>query len=404
MAVRFHAVLRSRPALVALLVLGLAALLAVNYLRPVPAVSATQTLPASLTRGTAPVLPWPDRGQGAVGAEDAGVLAASPGAKPQPIASVAKVMTALVVLEAKPLQRGETGPSLAITPAEVAEYEQARANEESVIEVRDGEQLTEYEALQALLLPSANNIASLLARWSLGSLDAFVGRMNARAKELGLTQTKFADASGVSPQTVSVPADLVRLGLAAMGNAVVADIVAQPEAMLPVAGRVYNVNEVLGSDGIVGVKTGNVPQVGAVYLAAATHQLSGGRRLLLFAAVQGLPTRKDSTDSARALLAVLRQSLQVQRIVSKDQVVGRYAAPWGANADIVSAADLDLLVLPGTAIRARLAARPLQAPASPGPALGSLRVQAGDRGSEVPVLLGQDLEPATSLWRLTRLG
>lgn len=395
---------RSRRTIVPLVVLALAVLLAINYLRPVPAVAASQTLPGSLTRGTAPVLPWPDRGQGAVGADGAGVIAATAGAQAQPIASVAKVMTALVVLEARPLKKDENGPSLSITQAEVAEYEQAKANEESVIEVRTGEQLTEYEALEALLLPSANNIAILLARWSLGSVEAFVAKMNARAQELRMQQTKFADASGVSPETVSVPADLVKLGTAAMANPVIADIVGKAEATLPVAGRVFNVNDVLGSDGIVGVKTGNVPQVGAVYLGAATHQLPGGRRLLIFAAVQGLPTRKDSTDNARALLAVLRQSLQLQRIVSKDQVVGRYAAPWGANADIVAASDLDLLVLPGTPIRGRLAAQPLQAPSSPGRKLGSLKVQGGEQSGEVPVLLGDNLGAATPLWRITRLG
>jgi D-alanyl-D-alanine carboxypeptidase (penicillin-binding protein 5/6) len=286
----------------------------------------------------------------------------------------------------------------------VSEYQQARANEESVLEVQAGEQLSEYQALQALLLPSANNIAVLLARWSLGSADAFVARMNARAHDLSLKQTRFADASGISPQTVSVPADLVKLGMVAMANDVISDIVGQPDATLPVAGKVYNVNGVLGTEGIVGVKTGNVLEVGAVYLAAATHELSGGRRLLVFAAVQGLPTRDDSFRVARALLAVLRQSLQVQRVVSKDQVVGRYAAPWGGNADIVAAADLDLIVLPGTPVRARLAARPVRAPAAPGPPLGALRVQAADRSADVPVSLGQELEGPTPLWRLTRLG
>lgn len=401
--VRFHAVLRSRRGVTLLVVAGLAVLLAANYLRPIPRVAASQTLPGSLTRGTAPVLPWPDRGQAAVGADEAGVLAATPGARPEPIASVAKVMTALVALDARPLSKGESGPALTITQAEVSEYQQAQGNEESFIPVQAGEQLSEYQALQALLLPSANNIALLLARWSLGSQEAFVAKMNTTAQQLGLKQTKFADASGVSPQTVSVPADLVRLGTVAMKNAVIADIVGQADATLPVAGKVYNVNGVLGTDGIVGVKTGNVVEVGAVYLAAATHELAGGRKLLIYAAVQGLPTRDESFTTARALLATMRQSLQLQRVVSREQVVGRYAAPWGSSADIVTQSDLDFVVLPGTAVRARLVAQGVQAPVAPGPVLGSLRVQAGDHVADVPVSVEQELEGATSLWRLTRL-
>ncbi|MDQ6744150.1 MAG: D-alanyl-D-alanine carboxypeptidase, partial [Candidatus Dormibacteraeota bacterium] len=158
----------------------LVALLAVNYLRPIPKVAATQTLPASLTKGAPSTLPWPDRGQGAVGAQGSGVLAATAGARPEPIASVAKVMTALVVLEEKPLQTGQQGPALTVTAADVAEYQQAQANGESVVPVQAGEQLSEYQALQGLLIPSGNNIAQLLARWASGSIDTHVQRMNTR--------------------------------------------------------------------------------------------------------------------------------------------------------------------------------------------------------------------------------
>jgi serine-type D-Ala-D-Ala carboxypeptidase (penicillin-binding protein 5/6) len=395
----------SRKAIAGAVALLLVALLAVNYLRPIPKVAATQTLPASLTKGAPSTLPWPDRGQGAVGAQGSGVLAATPGARPEPIASVAKVMTALVVLEEKPLQTGQQGPALTVTAADVAEYQQAQANGESVVPVQAGEQLSEYQALQGLLIPSGNNIAQLLARWASGSIDTHVQRMNTRAAELKLRQTHFADVSGISDKTVSVPADLIRLGEAAMGNQVLAEIVGQPQATLPgLPGPAINVNYALGKDGIVGVKTGNIPQVGAVYLSAATHQLADGRKLLVFAAVQGLPTLQNALDDAGALLGAVRQSLQLQRIVSRDQVVGRYAAPWGSNANIVADGDLDIALLPGTPLATTLAARALAAPQAAGPVVGSLSVKTGFDEVDVPVALTDDLEGATTLWRLTRLG
>ena len=387
-----------------LLVLLLVGLLAFNYLRPVPAVSAVQTLPAALTKGSAPNLPWPDTGQAAVGAAGAGVLATTSSARAEPIASVAKVMTALVVLERKPLETGQQGPAITVTDADVAEYQRAQAAGESVVPVTAGEQLSEYQALQGLLIPSGNNLAQLLAVWASGSVQAHVQRMNARAAELKLRQTHFADVSGISDQTVSTPADLVRLGEAAMQNPVMADIVSQPQAAIPgMPGPAINVNYALGQDGIVGVKTGNIPQVGAVYLSAANFQFPDGRKLLVFAAVQGLSTLQGALDAAKALLAVVRQSLQMQRVVSRDEVVGHYAAPWGSNANVVADGDLDLPLLPGTRVATALSVRPLVAPAAAGPMVGNLVVQAGGQEQKVPVALDEDLEPATSYWRLTRL-
>jgi serine-type D-Ala-D-Ala carboxypeptidase (penicillin-binding protein 5/6) len=395
----------SRKAIAGAVALLLAALLGINYLRPIPQVVATQSLPGALTKGAAPTLPWPDRGQGAVGVEGSGVLAATAAARPQPIASVAKVMTALVVLDQQPLQVGQQGPVLTVTAADVAEYQQAQANGESTVAVQTGEQLNEYQLLQGLLIPSGNNMAQMLARWASGSIEAHVQQMNDKAAQLKLRQTHFADVSGISDQTVSVPADLIRLGEAAMQNQVLSEIVGQPEVTLPgLPSPAINVNYALGKDGIVGVKTGNIPQVGAVYLSAATHQLPDGRKLLVFAAVQGLPTLQDALDGARALLAVVRQSLQVQRIVSRDEVVGRYASPWGSNANIVADSDLDIPLLPGTRVATTLSARALAAPQAAGPAVGSLTVKTGFEELQVPVALSDDLGVATTSWRLSRLG
>jgi D-alanyl-D-alanine carboxypeptidase (penicillin-binding protein 5/6) len=395
----------SRGAIAAAVAGAFVVLLAANYLRPVPQVEATQTLAGSLTKGSPPSVPWPDRGQGAVGAQGAGVLAATPGARPEPIASVAKVMTALVVLEVKPLEAGQQGPAITVTPHDVSDYQQAQANGESTVAVQAGEQLSEYQALQALLIPSGNNIAQLIARWASGSVAAHVQRMNQRAARLGLRQTHFSDVSGISDKTVSVPADLVRMGEAAMQNPVFADIVGQPQANLPgLSAPAINVNYALGQDGIVGVKTGNIPQVGAVYLSAAMRQLADGHKLLVFAAVQGLETLQIALDDARALVVNVGQSLQVQRVVSRDQVVGRYAAPWGSNADVVADSDLDMALLPGTRVATSLSARALTAPQPAGPVVGSLVVHTAYEEERVPVALNEDLEEATRLWRLTRVG
>ena len=74
-----------------------------------------------------------------------------------------------------------------------------------------GEQLTERQLLEGLLVHSANNFADALAAWDAGSLPAFVDKMNTTAAILGMTGTHFADPSGLDATSESTPADLLRL-------------------------------------------------------------------------------------------------------------------------------------------------------------------------------------------------
>jgi serine-type D-Ala-D-Ala carboxypeptidase (penicillin-binding protein 5/6) len=390
--------------------LGLGALLlvavalVVNEFRPVGAVPVHQTTGSSTgAQGAAAPVPWPSTGQAAIGGEDNGAIASSPNAQARPIASVAKVMTALVALDEKPVKTGEQGPAIPITADDVTEFQQEKANGESVVQVQAGEQLTEYQALQGLLIPSGNNVAALLARWASGSVDAHVQRMNARAKALGLTQTTFADVSGLSEKTVSVPADLVRLGQEALKNPVLAGIVQQEQAVLPVAGTLPNVNYALGQEGIFGIKTGNITAGGAIYLFAGNVQLSTGTRIYLVGAVQGLSTLDGAFNAAKTLLRAARTSLQTLHVVSKNQTVGRYDLPWGGGSDVVATQDLDVLVWAGTVVRTTLRAGAASPPVSPRTTVGSLHVTAGDAVFDLPVANADQLDAPGRLARLTRV-
>ena len=151
-----------------------------------------------------------------------------------------------------------------------------------------GEQLTERQALQALLLPSANNIAAVLARWDAGSADRFVARMNATARSLGMTHTRYTDPSGYDDATVSTAADQVRIVDRAMRLPVFASIVATPSATLPVAGTVHNTNTLLGHDGFVGVKTGSDDAAGGCFAFRAIRWIDG-KRTTITGVVLGQP-------------------------------------------------------------------------------------------------------------------
>lgn len=214
-------------------------------------------------------LPWPEYGQSAYGVKNNGVIAKSnENQKPVPVASLAKVITAIAVLKEKPLKSGEQGPLLTLGEEDVESYNKHLQRDGSVTLVEAGEQITEYEALTAVMLPSSNNMADSLARWAFGSEEAYINYANKMLKDLGLQNTTVADASGFSPSTVSTADDMVKLGIIYMQNPVLKDIALLPEAKIPVAGIIPNHNSSLNKDGIVGIKIGYTDEAGRNFLVA----------------------------------------------------------------------------------------------------------------------------------------
>jgi serine-type D-Ala-D-Ala carboxypeptidase (penicillin-binding protein 5/6) len=257
---------------------------------------------------------WPADGQAAVQIGQSQVQA-GPNQHAAAIASVAKVMTAYVVLRDHPLRRGEDGPTITLRDADVADTDRRRQRQESVVPVAAGEQLTERQALQALLLPSANNIAAVLARWDAGSTDRFVARMNATARTLGMTHTRYTDPSGYDGATVSTAADQARIVDRAMRLPVFASIVATPSATLPVAGTVHNTNTLLGRNGFVGVKTGSTAAAGGCFAFRAIRWIHG-KRTTITGVVLGQPGLAAAFAAADAMV---------------DRITGRRAGPAPAQ-------------------------------------------------------------------------
>jgi D-alanyl-D-alanine carboxypeptidase (penicillin-binding protein 5/6) len=257
---------------------------------------------------------WPAHGQAAFVRSGESAIHAGPNQRPAPIASVAKVMTAYLVLRDHPLRAGEDGPTITLTDADVADTDRRRGQEESVVPVAAGEELTERQALVALLLPSANNIAAVLARWDAGSLGAFVARMNATARSLGMSHTRYTDPSGYEPTTVSTAADQVRIVERALRLPVFARIVATPAATLPVAGTVHNTDALLGRGGFVGVKTGSDDAAGGCFAFRAVRWIDG-RRTAITGVVLGQPGRDRIAAGLGAAAAMV------------DRIAGRAGMP-----------------------------------------------------------------------------
>ena len=190
----------------------------------------------------------------------AGAVVSSSGQTPMPIASLAKVMTAYLVL------RDPQDVSVTVTDDDVAETERRAGRDESIVPVAAGETLTKRQALTAILLPSANNVAVMLARAVAGSQRAFIARMNDMAKSLGMRNSIYTDPSGFDKGTRSTADDQLILALRAMQLPEFASLVALRSAELPVAGTVHNTDTLLGTDGFVGIKTGSDDAAGGCFM------------------------------------------------------------------------------------------------------------------------------------------
>ncbi len=313
--------IRIRRIRVAGLLVGIVAIAALGH-QLLASSSSTVASPVGVLRsehrgavaGPPPSTVWPADGQAAFVQGGQSQVRAGPNQHAAAIASVAKVMTAYLVLRDHPLRAGEDGPTITLTDADVADTDRRRGQEESVVSIAAGEQLTERQALQALLLPSANNIAAVLARWDAGSEDRFVARMNATARSLGMTHTRYTDPSGYDDATVSTAADQVRIVDRAMRVPVFAGIVATPSATLPVAGTVHNTNALLGYDGFVGVKTGSDDAAGGCFAFRAIRWIDG-KRTTITGVVLGQPGHDRIAAGLASAAAMV------------DRIAGHRAAP-----------------------------------------------------------------------------
>lgn len=355
------------------------------------------------TQGASKVaLNWPDYGESAVGAAGYGVVATSGSQKPLPTASIAKVMTAVAVLRQRPLQLNQQGPTITLTQADVDSYNNFVARDGSVVGVALGEQISEYQALEAMLLPSANNIAETLARWAFGSIASYNTYANSYAKQLGLTSMHITDPSGYDEATVATARDLTLLGSLAMLNPVFAQIVAQPSATIPVAGTINNYNFMLGKDGNVGIKTGNNDGDKGAFLFAS-KQTVGKQQITVVGTIMGGPDLATVLRDSSPLTTSTAAGFSAKHFVSNGQQVGTYTVPGNGKVAALATDNLDLITWGGTAYSVVTHLQSVKPPVASDTQVGTIGVIAGKSavGDTVPVQLARGIEQPTLIWRLT---
>ncbi|MFH9904232.1 D-alanyl-D-alanine carboxypeptidase [Streptomyces sp. NPDC017225] len=382
----------------------------VQSMRSLPTPTLDLTAQDSFTfEGGKPGIPWPSSGQAALDVQGIGTFGSSGDQKPVPIASVAKVMTAYVVLRDHPLESGAAGPKIAI---DQAAEDQSQAGQESTVNVYEGDSISQREALEAILIASANNVARLLARWDAGSEKAFVGKMNAAAKDLGMTNTTYTDPSGLNDTTVSTAVDQVKLAKEAMKSPAFREVAAKMSYDDYKGVNHSNWNQLVGHNDVVGIKTGTTTSALGNLLFAAKKEIGGETRTIVGAVVRQPAGGKDNTilgaalASSDKLIRAAQDTLESRTILKKGSVVGYVDDGLGGRTPVVATQDVKAVGWPGLTVKLTFKADEVPHTAAAGTKVGTLAV--GDGGAagavQVPVALQEELlEPALTD-KLTRLG
>jgi D-alanyl-D-alanine carboxypeptidase (penicillin-binding protein 5/6) len=349
---------------VVLLIAAVAGLGWMRVSRPLPALSESLVM-LNPEKPAGPGFTFPSVRESAVAVDGLPGTWDSGGQTEVPIASVTKMMTAYIVLRDHPLTTADDGPAITVTAADAATYQSDLANGDSVAAVAAGESLTERQALEGLMLPSADNIAALLAVWDAGSTSAFLTKMNAQARALGMNHTDYTDPSGLAASTVSTAHDQLILVQKAMAIPAFAQIVGLRSAVIPVAGTITNFNYDVGRGGVIGVKTGSDSAARGCWAFAAQRTV-GGTQHVVYGVVLGASAGGSTATPAlvnAALTAGVSLADQAPTVIRKvtvlpaGTVVARIWVPWSkTSVAVVTANDITGLEGPGTSASVHVSA------------------------------------------------
>lgn len=366
------------------------------------------SLRAITVPGHRPLVPWPKTGQSAVSIPGLGLAANSGPELPVPVASLAKVMAGYIVLNDHPLAVGESGPTITMTPTDIADYQTATAEDQTSLLVAPGEQLSELQLLEGMLIRSASDYTDALARWDAGSVPAFVAKMNTTARALGMRETRYADVTGYDPNTVSTAVDQLIIGARSMASPAFASIVDNTSATLPVAGTVSSYTPFVGNDSVIGVKSGFTDQSGGCDLLATLQpvggykvdgQLVGQRRILVLAVVTGQEMADTLPVTAFQALGVAMAAagaVHDVRVLRPGQPVATVSDGAGSVSGHVGGG-VSLMAWPSQRVGVRLRLRHhIKTKTRPGTVIGSAVVHLGSQRVVIRVRLAGRI-PSKSL-------
>jgi D-alanyl-D-alanine carboxypeptidase (penicillin-binding protein 5/6) len=204
---------------------------------------------------------------------------------------------------------------------------------------------------------------------------------------------------------VSNAVDQIKIAQAAMQDPVFREIVAMPQAVLPVAGKVYNVNSMLGKHGIVGIKTGSGFIAGGNFVSAAPV-VDGSDKHYIIAAVLG--SRKDNQNLKSALeanaqiLEQVRPQLKSFTLEPPAKGFGKITTPWHTESDLIVSESIQVFGYPGMKVAYSVDPLEVKLPAAAGTDVAILTIQAGKTSKTYMMQNKVQIDPPGLMWKLIR--
>jgi D-alanyl-D-alanine carboxypeptidase (penicillin-binding protein 5/6) len=369
-------------------------------LAPVPAASpAVQQLTELQT--SAPEVTLPGYGAVAIGAADNEQVFASRGLdEVRPIASITKVVTALVVLDAQPIEGNGPGQSITLTAADSLLPARYLALNGTIAPAPAGATITQRQVIELMMVASANNYAETLATWAFGSPDAYLAAARTWLDTHGLETITVADTTGFSPLNTASPRALLELARLALADPVVSTAAALAEVTVPGIGSYDNRNLIVGIDGVTGLKTGTLRVAGACLLFTA-RELIDGEEVDVVGVVLDGPDHPSVAADVRTLLASVRDDFHAVTLGEAGQRVARYQTEWGDEASLQLAETAEDIVWGEVRLIGFVAAPEVQ-PGMPLPDPGSLTVRYGQERVSIPLEWRGSLDAPDLAWRLAQ--
>jgi D-alanyl-D-alanine carboxypeptidase (penicillin-binding protein 5/6) len=380
-----------------LLILGLGVYGPATLLGPLPDVSTSAIAPPE-PETSPPLLP-------AVGAS---ALAEVPGRTPLavagetdavPMAAATKVVAALVVLDAHPLEADDEGDVVPITTEDFLSFMDYKSAGARTVTVYTEDQWSERGMLQALLLGSSNNHADTLVRWAFGSAEEYLTAADAWLESNGLTGITVADATGLSDESTGTATDLATVAALALDDPAIDSILTSDVEGLPSRRGIENTTTYLPELGVTGVTRSYTDSAGICLLFGLTVEI-GDVTYRAYGAILRQEDWDSLESSVRALAEQAATAVTSEPLVPDGTPLVEISAPWGQT---VTASAGSAVTEPHWVVENPRVDRALEKPTASGPGtvVGSIEATAGGRTETAPLRLDERLQDPGVLWRLS---
>jgi len=385
-------------ALVAILILAIGLYGPATLVGPLPRTEAAVDDASDIipTRGAPTVS---QNGGSAIATADGSVLASGGDTAAVPLGGVTKVITALVVLDAKPIEAGKPGPSIVVTAEDYAGYVTYISESARSISLIAGETWTEQQYLQAMLLGSSNTHADALARWAFGSVDDYVVAANAWLAANGYPGTTVVDATGLAEGSEGTASDLAALASRAFGDPVIVDIMSHDSVVVAGNRPVDNVAAYRADDGITGLSRSFTDAAGLCFLFRLTVG-TGDDAVPLYGAFLREPDYETLDGDLTTLVSSAAETLTETVLVAEGDQLVTYTTPWGDEAHGVAVTTKSELIWLTSPVTKTITVEPVTT-AAKGTRVGQVTFHTPT--GDVTVLLELDRRIADPglVWRMT---